>query len=174
MTMDKSFLALADRRYSCRAYTPEAVSDSDLDYVLECARVAPSAVNRQPWRLVLVTCEKGRDAVAESYDREWIRTAPMYIVVLGEPGAAWTRACDGHNHMDVDCAIITEHICLAAADRGLGTCWVCNFDPAKLTQGLDIPEGLVPVVIIPLGHPAEGACERHKIRKSIEEIVIRR
>ena len=171
--MENSFLALADRRYSCRAYTPEAVSDSDLDYILECARVAPSAVNRQPWRLMIVTDESGRAAVAESYDREWIRTAPMYIVVIGNPAEAWTRPCDGHNHIDIDCAIITEHICLAATDRGLGTCWVCNFDTAKLSCGLGIPEGMIPAVIIPLGHPAEGPAERHKIRKSVEQIVIR-
>ena len=171
--MDNSFLALAEKRYSCRAYTPEAVSDKDLGYILECARVAPSAVNRQPCRLMLVTDESGRDAVAESYDREWIRTAPMYIVVLGDPAEGWVRACDGHSHIDIDCAIVAEHICLAASDLGLGTCWVCNFDPVRLTGGLGVPDGLVPAVIIPLGHPAQGATERHKIRKSIEEIVIR-
>lgn len=172
--MENTFLPLADRRYSCRRYSAEVVSQADLDYILECARIAPSACNRQPWRLALVTSERGRDAVAASYDRDWIRTAPMHIVVLGDPAEGWTRSCDGHSHIDVDCSIIAEHICLAASDRGLGTCWVCNFDPEKLKEGLDVPAGLVPVVILPIGHPAEGACERHKVRKSIDEIIIRR
>lgn len=172
----KSFIDLVSVRYSCRAYADREVPAAELDYILEAARLAPSACNRQPWRFVVV--EKGdvdgRKAVIDSYNREWIASAPMFIIVCGVPSEGWVRRYDEHSHIDVDTSIATEHICLAAADRGLGTCWVCNFEPAVLRAGLGLDETLVPIAIIPLGYPADDAKVPAKQRKTIDEIVIRR
>lgn len=174
--MKNDFITLARERYSCRSYSSQIPKQSALDYVLECARLSPSACNRQPWRLMIISPddEAGRNAVISSYSREWIASAPLYIIVLGSPAEGWVRPFDNHSHIDVDCAIITEHLCLAAAEQGLGTCWVCNFDPAKLHEGLGLPEGLVPVVIMPIGYPAEGSCIPEKKRKSPDEILLKR
>ena len=172
----KLFLDLVAARYSCRAYADREVPAPELDYILEAARLAPSACNRQPWRFVII--EKGdvagRKAVIDSYNREWIASAPMFIVVCGVSSEGWVRRCDEHSHIDVDASIATEHICLAAADRGLGTCWVCNFEPDVLRAGLGLDDSLVPVAIIPLGYPADDAKVPAKQRKDINEIVIRR
>lgn len=174
--MKNDFIALVHERYSCRAYSSQTPDKSAIEYVLECARLAPSACNRQPWRLMIINEDDkpGRNAVISSYSREWIATAPMYIIVLGDPVEGWVRPFDNHSHIDVDCSIITEHICLAAAEQGLGTCWVCNFDPAKLYEGLNLPKGLVPVVILPIGYPAEESRIPEKKRKSLDEILLKR
>ena len=169
-------MTLAQERYSCRAYSSQIPDNDTLEYVLECARLSPSACNRQPWRLMIVGSEdrRGREAVISSYSREWISSAPLYVIVLGNPAEGWVRADDNHSHIDVDCAIITEHICLAAAEQGLGTCWVCNFDPAKLRAGLGLSDDFVPVALVPVGYPPEGSAIPEKKRKSLDEILIKR
>lgn len=174
--MDKAyvFADIVASRWSCRAYSSEKVSDADLDYILEQVRLAPSACNRQPWRIMIIGSDDtdGCRAVADSYEREWIRTAPMYIVMLGVPSEGWVRPFDNHSHIDVDLAIATEHLCLAATSCGLGACWVCNFNPSVLRDGLHLSDDLVPVVIVPLGHPADGVKAPEKKRKDLSEILI--
>ena len=165
------FLNLSKKRYSARAYEPRPVDEAALDYVIECARYAPSAVNRQPWRLIVAKSDQARAALCDCYRGEWIKTAPVIIAVCADADAAWTRPGDGKNHADIDAAIITEHICLAAAEKGLGTCWVCNFNVEGVTKALDLPAGTHPVALVPMGYPAAPASERHLARKSAEEIA---
>ena len=140
-------------RYSCRAYSPQAPTPEQIAALVEAAQLAPSACNRQPWRLAIIgpDDEAGRQAIATAYPREWVASAPCYIVVCSVPTEAWVRPHDGKNHSDIDIAIATEHICLAATAMGLATCWICHFDPARLTVDLDLPKGTVPVVILPVG-----------------------
>ena len=164
------FLELAKDRYSVRAYSDRPVEKEKLDYVLECARLAPSATNAQPWKLYVVTDPNIKEGIYESYPREWMRHAPIYIVVCVYEGNAWVRSYDAKNHADVDGSIIAEQICLAAADCGLGTCWVCYFDPEKCTRVLNLPDNLRPLAIIPIGYPTSDSIPEKK-RKSMEEIV---
>lgn len=164
------FLDLATKRRSCRGYQHRPVEPDKLSYILECARRAPSATNRQPWHLYVVTGYEGRAAVQSAYDRPWFADAPCYIVVCSCPDDAWVRPFDGHNHSDIDAAIIAQHITLAATNCGLGSCWVCNFDPAKLRKALAIPEHLVPVAIFPVGYLATHT-PRETTRKPLDQIV---
>ena len=94
--------------------------------------------------------------------------------MCGVPSEAWVRPADGHNHVDVDVSIATEHLCLAATALGLGTCWVCNFNPDVLSSGLGLDRSIVPVAIVPLGHPAEGTAAPAKRRKELGEILLER
>lgn len=164
---------LTHTRYSCREYSPAPVSADAINAVLDQARFAPSACNRQPWRIMVIGPDdkEGRSAVCASYDRPWIVQAPYYLIICGVESEAWVRPYDGKCHLDIDVAIITEHICLAAADSGLGTCWVCNFDPKVLTDGIEFPQGVTPMVIVPIGLPA-GTTIPEKKRKSLEDILI--
>lgn len=122
-----SFLELARKRCSIRKYAPKNVEQEKIDYILEAARLAPSAVNYQPWYFVWVQSAEGKAKLQECYPREWFKQAPYYLIVCGDHQQSWKRG-DHKDHMDIDTAIATEHICLAAAEQGLGTCWVCNFD----------------------------------------------
>ncbi len=168
-----TFRKLVLDRYSCRHYDSErAVATELIADVLEDARLAPSACNRQPWRFwVIINDAKAREAVLASYSRDWLATAPVLVVCLGAEDEGWVRPYDGHSHIDVDLSIAAEHICLSAAAHGLGSCWICNFDPEVLRSGLEIPEGLRPVAIIPLGYPAADSTVPEKKRKAPEEII---
>ena len=137
--------------------------------VIEAARIAPSAVNFQPWHFIVVTSEEMKSKIAETYSRDWFRKAPAIIVVCGDHSSSWKRN-DGKDHCDIDVAIAVEHMTLAAADMGLGTCWVCAFDAAKCHQVLDLPENLEVIALLPIGYPADDEVPQKK-RKSINEIV---
>ena len=145
----KNMLALSQERFSARKFTSEAVSQEDVDYIMECVRLAPSAVNRQPWHWLIVRSDEAKEKLQECYDREWFKTAPMYIVGMKNVNENWVRRYDEKPHGDIDVAIAAEHLCLAATERGLGTCWVCNYDTDKMQQFFP-REGFEAVVIIAL------------------------
>lgn len=165
------FIELCLARFSARKYTDEAVSDADLDYIMQCVRLAPSAVNRQPWKFVVVKSAEGRKKVQAAYQRDWFYTAPMYIVAYKNHAEEWVRKYDNKPHGDVDLSIAIEHLTLAATERGLGTCWVCTFDPKVLAAEISQPEGWEAVAIIPLGHIAEDCPKTEKNRKSLSDII---
>ena len=164
-----SFLDLVKQRYSCRSYQPKQVEQAKLDYVLECVRFAPSAVNRQPWRFRVVNDEAGKAKLQGCYDREWFQSAPMYIICSILHDEEWVRA-DGKHHGDIDIAIAVEHLCLAATEQGLATCWVCNFDANKCKQLFDIADNEEPAVLSPIGYAADEPKE--KKRKAIDAITL--
>lgn len=166
-----TFQELALLRNSTRSYTSEPVSTEALQYVLECARIAPSAVNFQPWHFYVVMSEENRKALHTCYGREWFQTAPAYIVCTIRHDEAWHRGSDGKDHGDIDIAIAAEHICLAAAEQGLGTCWVCNFDAARCHEILALPENEEAAIIIPIGHAAPDLAPTPKKRKALTDIV---
>ncbi|MCX7817907.1 MAG: nitroreductase family protein [Kiritimatiellae bacterium] len=165
-----TFAELAARRVSVRGYRPDPVPEDLLRRVLETARMAPSAANRQPWRIVVARSEARRRAIARAYPRDWLLTAPLILVVAVEPAAAWVRAEDGWNAAECDGAILMTHLILAAAAEGLGTCWISAFSPSKLREALPLPPGCVPYAITPLGYPADAG--RPKQRKPLSEIVL--
>lgn len=166
-----NILELSRQRFSARKFTDEKVSAADLDYILEAVRMAPSACNRQPWKFVVVESDDAKAALCRCYDREWFKTAPLYVVCLRDCNTNWVRN-DGKEHGNIDVAIAAEHLCLAAAERGLGTCWVCNFDTEKIKEVFAGDSHEV-VAIIPLGHIAADCPHGEKVRKPLGEIVER-
>lgn len=79
-----SFLELARKRCSIRKYAPKNVEQEKIDYILEAARLAPSAVNYQPWYFVWVQSAEGKAKLQECYPREWFKQAPYYLIVCGD------------------------------------------------------------------------------------------
>lgn len=143
-----------------------------LKNILECARLAPSAVNFQPYRLVVVSQEPLKSQIASCYAGSWINTTPTIIVACGNYTEAWRRN-DGKSHCDIDVAIALDHLILAATESGLGTCWVCKFDVMKCASFLKLPKHIAPVALIPIGYPLEkdNYADRHLVRKSLDELV---
>ena len=164
------FLELAKKRFSARSYKPAPIESQKIDYILECARVAPSAVNYQPWSFLVVKSEEPRKKIQECYPREWFKQAPLYIVVCVDKSVAWVRKSDHKNHADIDAAITAEHICLAATEMGLGSCWVCNFDSELFQKHFQPASDSYPVAIIALGY-VEELPEHFTTRKAMNEIV---
>lgn len=163
------FLDLTKQRYSCRSYQERAVEKEKIEYVMECVRMSPSAVNRQPWRFRVVESDADRQRLCQCYNREWFATAPTYIIASVLHDEEWIRS-DGKHHGNIDVAIAVEHLCLAAAEQGLGTCWVCNFDVELCSRLFDIPANEEVAVLIPIGYAADEPKE--KVRKNIDAIVM--
>lgn len=163
-----SFLDLVKKRFSVRLYESTPVPQEALEAVLEAGRLAPSAANRQPCHLVVVRNEEQRRKLGVAYPREWFWQAPVLIVICVDSARAWVRS-DKMSYADVDGAIVVDHMSLCAADLGLGTCWIGAFDPAKVKSVLNLPDGIQPLAMLPLGYPAEPV--RAKSRKSIPELV---
>ncbi len=161
-------------RTSVRSYDKtKAVSKDVLGYVLKCAQLAPSACNKQPWRILVVQSEEMLAKIQKSYDRDWIKTAPVILAVTAIHSEAWHRSSyDNKDHSDVDASIMIEHICLSATDKGLGTCWVCNFDPKVVSEVLPLQQNEEVIALIPMGYPSDSSVfEKQKIRKELTEFV---
>jgi nitroreductase len=165
-----SFAELIRARYAVRAYRPDPVPDELLADVLEAGRLAPTAANRQPIRILVVHTAGRQPELARIYSREWFVAAPIILGVCTVPGEAWTRQrFDGRSYADVDAAIVMDHLVLAATDRGLGTCWVAAFDPAVAREVLGLPGDVEPLLFTPLGFPAD---EPHaKERRPLADLV---
>ena len=163
-------LQLMKQRCSVRQFQDRPVEHDKLQYVLEAARVAPSACNLQPYEFIVLDDSRRIAQIAP----EWVPAskAPLLIVACGDHQTAWRRR-DGKDHCDIDVAIAVDHMTLAAAEVGLGTCWICSFDAFRCAQILDLPPHLEPTVLLPIGYPAETkSSDRHATeRKTLEKLV---
>jgi len=164
-------MEIVSARRSVRNYTSQEIEPGKLDYVLETARLAPSACNRQPWLFIVVKEPKNKEKLQACYAREWFKSAPVYIIACADHTQSWKRTADNKDHADVDVSITIEHICLAAAEQGLGTCWVCNFDPVALKEKFELPAHIEPVAILPIGYPDKSVQNQPTSRKNIFDIV---
>lgn len=151
------FLDLARKRRSIRAFAPEPVTDEQLDQILEAARWAPTAGNLQAWRVKVLRTSKERELVRRRKD-DFVTTAPVVLVfcafgiVSGQPYGR--RGSELYAVQDA--TIATTQAMLMASELGLGSCWIGAFDEREVGRSLKLPNGLRPVVILPIGHPAEG------------------
>ncbi len=163
------FQDLIRKRYSARSYKSKAVPEDVLKAVLEAGRLAPTAANRQAFRIIVIKTEHVKDKLLEIYRSPWFAQAPIVLGVVSLRGENWIRR-DGKNYADVDAAIVMDHMILAAADLGLGTCWIGAFDPDNARSLLALPENSEPIAFTPLGYPADEASA--KKRKTVEDLVI--
>lgn len=164
------FDAIRARR-SIRAYRPDPVDPAVLRRVLDAAVLAPTACNRQPFRLYVIETAGRAEELRRLYRQPWFSQAPLVIGIAAFPGEAWSRR-DGRNYAVVDATIAFDHLILAATALGLGTCWVAAFDPAVARELLGLPADAEPVAFTPLGHPAEEVPARP--RRPLEELLVRR
>ena len=159
---------LIRNRYSVRAYRDDPVEDAKLHQVLEAARLAPTASNRQPFQIIVIHTAGRRDELAKIYRREWFVQAPLLLCAVGVPRMSWVRA-DNRRYLDVDVAIVMDHLILAATNLGLGTCWVAAFDAIVARQILKLPDEVEPLIFTPLGYPADQPSEKE--RKPLSDLV---
>ncbi|MDY7075320.1 MAG: nitroreductase family protein [Chloroflexota bacterium] len=163
------FSELIGKRYSVRAYRPDPVEDEKLQQVLEAARLAPTAANRQPFQLIVIRTEGREGELKRIYGRDWFVQAPVIICACGIPAQGWVRRGDGKNYTDVDVSIAMDHLILAATDVGLGTCWIAAFNPDAAREVLGLPDDVEPIAFTPLGYAADQPTS--KKRKPLVELV---
>jgi nitroreductase len=163
------FSHLASSRFSVRKFKKVPVEKSKILMIMDTVRIAPSAVNFQPWYFIVITQPDKLEQLTQSYPRNWIKEAPMIIVACADHTRSWKRGSDGKDFADVDLAIAIDHLTLKAVELGLGTCWVCNFDPLLCRKNLNLPAHIEPVALIPIGYP--DIDPPTKTRKKITEII---
>jgi nitroreductase len=156
-------------RYSCRSYKPDAIDQTTLDRLLAAAVLAPTAANRQPFRLIVVHTAGRQDELRKVYGRDWFVQAPLVICACGLKQQGWVRRVDDRSYTDVDVTIAMDHLILAAANLGLGTCWIAAFDPTAVRRMLALPADVEPIVLTPLGYPADRPGPKE--RKPASELV---
>jgi nitroreductase len=167
-----SFQQLATDRYSVRTFKADPVSQEQIDAILQAGRIAPTACNNQPQRIKVI---QNADELAKIDECTTCRfDAPLVLLICYDSSASWVRPFDKENSGTVDASIVTTHLTLQAAELGLGSTWVMYFDPAKIKSAFNLPENIVPVALLPIGHPAEEAkpAPLHSSKKPIESILI--
>ena len=160
---------LITKRYSVRAYRPDQVDDEKLQNVLEAARLAPTAANRQPIQLVVMHTAGREEEIGKIYHRPWFVQAPLVIAVCALSSQAWVRESDRFNARLIDAAIVADHLILAATNLGLGTCWIANFNMESARSVLCLPDEVEPIIFTPLGYPAD--LPGTKVRKPLTDLV---
>jgi nitroreductase len=177
--MQEQFLQLVEMRESVRSYTSSPVENEKILRILSAARLAPSACNAQPWTFIVVDNPEIKNKLADATSTKVIglnhfaKQAPVHIVIVMEPANLTSRfgSMVKQKHFPlIDIGIAAEHICLAAAAEGLGSCMIGWFDEKAVRKLLSIPTGSRPLLIITIGYPAKPGT-REKRRKPFEEIV---
>ena len=166
------FENLIRERYSVRKFKPDMITDDELNTILEAGMVAPTGCNYQPQRVYVL---KSDDAVAR------IRTlsrsafnAPVVLIVTLDENADWKNPYEsGYRAGIQDVSIVADHMMLAAWNIGVGSCWVNAFRPSDVKAAFNIPDNETPVLLMPLGYPADDCkpAHLHAESKSKEEIV---
>ena len=154
------FLSLAKKRYSARKFTSQKVDNKELANILEAGRIAPTAANMQPQRIMVIQTDIGLKKLAKAVN---FYNAPIVLLVCADKTKAWVRDYDGKNTSDIDSSIVTTHMMIAAADIGLDSLWMTWFNPDILRSEFSIPENFEPINLLALGYNADSApsSERH-------------
>ena len=144
-----------DLRYSVRKFKDQPVEKEKLEQILEAGRIAPTACNYQPQRIMVIeeeaAYEKLRQCTRCHFD------APVVLMICYDKTTVWKNKTNGTVGGDVDASIVTTHMMLQAAELGLGTTWVGAFDHQKARELFNIPDYLVPVALLPIGYPTDDA-----------------
>ena len=169
---NSAFLELAEKRYSVRSYKNIPVEEEKISKILEAGKLAPTAVNLQPHKIYIVKSQEVREKLKKvcicTFD------APVIFVIGYDKNIVW------HNSLKpeldtgmIDASIVLTHMMLEATDLGLGSCWVCRFDPDEVSKALYLPENIVITSLLPVGYSAEDAkpSDRHLKYRDQNEIV---
>lgn len=166
-----SFITIAKRRYATRGFTGHAVEPEKLELILEAAHVAPTAGNRQPVRLLVVQSTEG---LAKLEKATSLYSAPLAILVCADRNKVWTRSFDGKQTCDIDASVLTDHMMLQATELGLGSVWICSFDPEVTREEFRIPDHMELINILAVGYAqnAPSSPDRHsETRIPLEQLV---
>jgi len=163
------------KRRSVRGYLDKIIPKQVLNRVLEAARLAPTAANKQPFKLVLVTDKLTKTKLVEASRKQtFIAEAPIVVVGCAFPEESYQKIGGTHTSEEIDISIVFDHLMLQAAEEGLGTCWIGAFDEAKVKEILNIPSNVRVVGLTPLGYPSgkEFKSGKHLERKPLSEIAL--
>jgi len=181
------FAAIEGRR-SCREFAPEVVDAAKIKRILEAAAWAPSPLNTQPWKFIVITSQEKKDAILaeaerckawaieqsgwnwlHSYGLDFLKQAPVVIAVVGDPQKTGVDMfqTEGSVGYKLACAAAIQNMLLTAQALDLGSLWFTFFDRGELRKILDIPEDKTPISLVCIGKPAQkpAAVPRKPVEK---------
>ncbi len=166
-----SFEKLIKERYSCRKMSDRKVEDELVEKIVEAGNAAPTAVNRQPFKVFWLKSEQAKAAAHEA--TRYTFGAETFLVVGYKESEGWVRSFDGHAFAETDAAIVATHMLLQIQELGLATTWVGYFDAPLLRSRCPEMEGYELIAFFPIGYAAEGEkpSPRHFVRKGREGIL---
>lgn len=159
-------------RYSVRKYSDKPVEKDKLDKILDAGRIAPTAGNRQPQRIVIVNSDEALDNMKRCTPCHF--NAPLLLLVC------YDKSVENNNHYgdkrpygQVDAGIVLTHMMLEAHNLGIGTVWVGLFNPELLREYFHIPDHYEILGLMPLGYPDQDAkpSSMHSDKLSIDHTV---
>lgn len=166
-----NFLDLAKHRCTIRSFIEQPIEKEKLDYILEAGRVAPTACNKQPQRIIVVQKSDNIRKVQKVYKTFG---SQCVMIIYQETRDALIRPFDNKCSGDLDIGIITDHMMLAAREVGIGSVMVGLFDPHIIKREFAIPDYIEPTALLILGYPKNGfldanrhTTERKKLDKTI-------
>ncbi len=167
------FYKLISKRRSIRNYDPvKMVPEDVLERILNAGRLAPTSSNKQPATFRLIRDPGLLNRVNKCYPRSWFMDAPSILIITGKRQDAWIRQYDGFNSLEIDLAIMMDHMILAASCEGVATCWIIAFDKEVVKKELELSADDVILCMSPLGYPRDGFNKpQMPARKSLEELV---
>ena len=165
------FKEVIKKRYSCKQYSEKPVEKAKIEAILEAGRLAPTAKNLQEQHIYVIQSAENLTKIDEVTPCRY--GAPVVAVVAFDRENVYTYPGGKRDSGIEDAAIVATHMILAAADEGVDSCWLNNFDPDKLKSLLSLPENEEILMLLDLGYAAEGAgpLPNHDSRKQLDETI---
>lgn len=165
------FLKLATERFSVRDFSQREIEEEKLEIIKASAIKAPTAKNNQPQIIYVLRSEDALKKVRENTRCAF--NAPVVFAVCIDEEKEWKQPFSGELSGNIDAAIVTTHMMLAAESVGLGSCFVCYFDPEKFKSDFNLPKNVKPVALLPVGYKSEECLpsERHFMRNDAENVI---
>lgn len=165
------FLELAESRFSVRAFSDQKVGEDVIARILRAGQVAPTACNRQPQRILVISSEEGLEKLRRCTLSHY--HAPLGLLVCYDRNECWKRDYDGKSSGDVDASIVCTHMMLEAAALGVGSTWVMHYIPEAVREEFGLPDEWETTALLVMGYPREGVTPNplHSKIKPLEETV---
>ena len=168
------FETICKERYSTRDFSDKKADEKAVRRVLETVRLAPTALNRQPYKIFIVDSEEGIERLEKS--KAVLYHAKTVLIISSDRANAWANRYSGETDVLIDIGIVVATALYAAKECGLESCCVCNFDPERLKKEFELPENLTADALIALGYKSDDdkPSERHFMRRRVEEFAERK
>lgn len=165
------FEEICKKRYSTRDFSDKKADEKAVRRILETVRLAPTALNRQPYKILVAESDEAIKKLENS--KAVLYNAKTALIICSDRANAWANRYSGETDVLIDIGIVIATALYAAKECGLDSCCICNFDPELLKKEFDLPETLTPDALIALGYKSgnDKPSERHLMRRSVEEFA---
>lgn len=157
-------------RYSVRSFSSKQVEDEKINAIINAGMIAPTGKNTQCQKIYVIKSKEGVEKLKGACS---VYNAPLVFLTCGDKERECILSITGKGLMKTDVAIVQTHMMLECKNQGLGSCWICYFDPKKVKEIYNLPDNIVPLNLLAVGYPTEECkpSDRHLQSRPIEDVV---